>query len=823
MYDFNQQPDDPLYQVAEQTQSGVKPPRSALPLIEPLTEKQSGILDPKPYRILRGVKAIRARVHQNAAIATDGDTLFAWGAMHRFDRSDDARQDVRYTPEAVIDGVLSASVGAWHYMCITKDNRLWGWGENQNGQLGLGDYDDRPEPALVATDVKAVFTGDCCTYIVRSDDSLWRCGLVHNSLLRSDTPGIKTFARYFADVESMSVGNNVAVYVKKNGELWGSGINMCGVLFTEPEGGSFFDTPIPLASGVKNASLSNMFGTYALIVSQSNELYGVGVDTPGFPVTQSQWKKHAPMPIKLMGNISQAYAGHYFSFAKTLDSRLFSFGRNDLGQCGTGRSTGSIMKPRFLMNGAAEATAAHHHGMALQSTGDTWIWGGDYGVSQEWQQAGKRIQAGEHQFKAVSGIKGDSLAKIDANPKPAEFSPDKSVNERPDKTLAAFDMRRADLDSEPDSEADPIWDGMTVGQPKEVVGAEAYIIVPAGWQGVGRPGNGARGAGACGGGCRAEGADNADGANSANGGVRAAGVGNEGLADGIKRPDSGDPAFLLASYVDGLNMREDAAFCPVKKGTRLKVDGKKLPCAPDGSKAAIIHADFGREAGVIYYETAPQSGKKRPELTDAPCGEIEPIYLVRELYRVPQERLSPEEAITEPETPSDVIHYNGTIDWMNGISASYFCYRGRAYTALHYLDRERRYGDQKRRGHETALLCRDAGPAEPHGQLIGEAFDLYRHLKISGRHEEEPGWSEFSQVPWPEAQRGETGGGQAQEGRAAQQAQDGQPAQAAQPTQAGMDGLANAAAPSAGSPLAAMPLAVIEMIIRLGGKQPAEQ
>jgi alpha-tubulin suppressor-like RCC1 family protein len=82
-----------------------------------------------------------------------------------------------------------------------------------------------------------------------------------------------------------------------------------------------------------------------------------------------------------MENVKNAYIGRAFSFVLLNDGRLYSFGDNFAGQCGTGKDSGKIIKPRLIMNHVIEAAAGHIHGIALQSNGDLWIWGGDYGIS----------------------------------------------------------------------------------------------------------------------------------------------------------------------------------------------------------------------------------------------------------------------------------------------------------------------------------------------------------------------------------------------------------------------------------------------------------
>jgi alpha-tubulin suppressor-like RCC1 family protein len=48
-----------------------------------------------------------------------------------------------------MDDMVSVSVGSSAMAAIKKDGTLWTWGNNNNGQLGLGDKTHRSVPNMV--------------------------------------------------------------------------------------------------------------------------------------------------------------------------------------------------------------------------------------------------------------------------------------------------------------------------------------------------------------------------------------------------------------------------------------------------------------------------------------------------------------------------------------------------------------------------------------------------------------------------------------------------------------------------------------------------
>ena len=51
---------------------------------------------------------------------------------------------------AISDGAfVSVAAGSAHSLALKRDGSLWGWGSNYNGQLGLGDAEDRRRPTRI--------------------------------------------------------------------------------------------------------------------------------------------------------------------------------------------------------------------------------------------------------------------------------------------------------------------------------------------------------------------------------------------------------------------------------------------------------------------------------------------------------------------------------------------------------------------------------------------------------------------------------------------------------------------------------------------------
>ena len=383
-----------LPEIIENQQKKVAPPRCALPLAEPLTERPMPPLVPKPYRIMRDIRNVSSFVHRNAAIDKN-DVLWVWGATEKARVnefgvlgavSDDVEHIVDYVPKKVLDNADSVSVGHWHTLCVTKDRKLWSWGYNDYGELGTGNFIEQPEPVFIMDGVKRAYAFFGMSFAIMEDDSLWGWGNNEHFALQYENEVFKRPVFLFADVHAVNASLSCVLVIKKNGELWqwgefGSGHHKRDIKYYMP--------PELFMEGIREAI--NIPTTWhgkgsMIIVAQNGDLYSHGYCYQNGGMCSSHVMKRAGNePVKILTNVDHVYWGYNFSLVLQNNGCLYSSGRNTSGQLGRGKATGGFgsNKPQLVMRDVIEAAAGRFHGMALQSNGDLWIWGGAYGLPDE--------------------------------------------------------------------------------------------------------------------------------------------------------------------------------------------------------------------------------------------------------------------------------------------------------------------------------------------------------------------------------------------------------------------------------------------------------
>ena len=355
-------------------------PMRAKPLAQPLTEHTQGALDPRPYRIMQNIRSISCCIHNNAAVDMDGK-LWTWGVdAATLDEIPDAFNPPapNYIPQKRADHVRMVSAGATHTVYITEANELWGWGRNDYGQLTEKGKPTQSSPVHIMDGVCYACANDGATFVIREDHSLWGWG-ANPKLYSSDWLIPKSADRVFEpvwimdDVAQVSAGSSHVLAIKTDGTLWGWGDYITDTVIP---------APALLITDMYFSSVSVPPNhRFCMAVAKNGDLFSFGFSLPGSMVKYHDWIKRGKFsPVKVLEGVEKTVCGDYFSLILLQDGRLFSSGENGCGECGTGYSTAAFYKPKLSMPDAKDAGAGLAHGIGLQSNGDLWVWGGDYGL-----------------------------------------------------------------------------------------------------------------------------------------------------------------------------------------------------------------------------------------------------------------------------------------------------------------------------------------------------------------------------------------------------------------------------------------------------------
>ncbi len=305
---------------------------------------------------LISIRAISAGFQFCLAIGNDGN-LYAWGANDHGQLGTGDLDD-RYYPEKInfpagVTRWIAISAGESHSLAIGNDGNLYSWGLNSDGELGLGDTTSRSTPTLVpfpngVSGWKVIAAGSYFSLAIGNDGNLYGWGQNNRTQLGIGndyfqlSPFRVPLPNGVTSWNTIAAGGYHTLAIGSDGNLYSWGNNTYGQLGLG--NGNIMWTPnlVPLPNGVSGWSAIAAGGYHSLAISADGALYSWGLNVSGqlglgeLDITDNQDSPHNvwfPNGVTTWKSVS---AGSYHSLAVGNDGNLYAWGSGGQGQLGLG-------------------------------------------------------------------------------------------------------------------------------------------------------------------------------------------------------------------------------------------------------------------------------------------------------------------------------------------------------------------------------------------------------------------------------------------------------------------------------------------------------
>jgi alpha-tubulin suppressor-like RCC1 family protein len=272
--------------------------------------------------------------------------------------------------------VASIGIGGGGGCAIKKDQTLWCWGTNRDGELGIGSTAETAGAAEVTALGKTtieVVVGDSHACALKKDGTVWcwgsnnqcelgdgttvapYCGGVNCSTLPRQVTALGTSTTH------LEAGGHTTCALRKDGTLWCWGSNgggQLGIGVAPPYGG-----PTPCGAPAAVTSLGNtvsgvaLGATHACAVKNDGSLYCWGLSAQGQLGTEVMPTEtcglaspcaSSPVEVTALGKtVVEVEAGGAHTCART-DDGVFCWGENASGQVGDGTTATPKLTPSLV-------------------------------------------------------------------------------------------------------------------------------------------------------------------------------------------------------------------------------------------------------------------------------------------------------------------------------------------------------------------------------------------------------------------------------------------------------------------------------------------
>lgn len=255
------------------------------------------------------------------------------------------------------DTIISASCGDEHTAIVTKCGKLYVFGSNDWGQLGLGHTHQVSKPTCVkhlkASKVCNVACGRNHTIVSAADGRIFVCGNNSDSQLgledvdSTDVP-LELNIENCENVKQIEAGADFSAVLTAGGLIYVWGSNSEGQLGLGTEVNQM-NKPAPIRSIDQVRSIA--CGYYHMAaVTESGDLYTFGEDEYGKLGERHSSDNYVPSKVKMSTSVkalSVACGGSHTAFI-CVSGNLYTMGNGNHGELGHGENVLQVTKPMLI-------------------------------------------------------------------------------------------------------------------------------------------------------------------------------------------------------------------------------------------------------------------------------------------------------------------------------------------------------------------------------------------------------------------------------------------------------------------------------------------
>ena len=318
-----------------------------------------------------------------------------------------------FSVNALAIRIVKVSSGSYHSFGLTSDGRIYAWGRNTSGELGIGTTLARSNvPIAVKTIgtpmdrkvIKQVEGGGryegSHSIALASDGTVYTWGfnqygqLGNNTTTNSRSPiAVQTAGTPLAGktIVQIAAGADHSLALDSDGALYAWGSNAYGQLGN----GTTTNSSVPVAVKIAGTPLAGKTivqiaagANHNMALTSDGAVYTWGWNYHGQLGNNTKTNSNTIVAVRTIGTplagkkIVKITAGQGHSLALTDGGMVYTWGRNDTGQLGNNATTDAMLPVAVTVTGTpmsnktiVEIASGARHSLAIDSSGKVYAWG----------------------------------------------------------------------------------------------------------------------------------------------------------------------------------------------------------------------------------------------------------------------------------------------------------------------------------------------------------------------------------------------------------------------------------------------------------------
>ena len=293
----------------------------------------------------------------NSWALTENGQVYSWG-NNNYGELGLGDMIKRYIPTLVLkmpNDIIQISAGHSHSLALNIHNKVYSWGDNLNGQLGLGHNINELIPRLVSKmpkNIVQILAGGFHTLALTNDGYIYSFGSNGEGQLGlgdNNNKNVPTLvSKLYNKVIQIAAGFRHSLCLTSDGHIYSFGYNRDGQLGL----GDYDNRNVPiLIPNINNIIQISTGVDSSLALSNDGKIYAFGNNFDGQLGLGRYNNINIPKLVPLApNNIIQISAGNNHSLVLRANGQIYAFGINNLGQLGLGYMNDDIYAPTLIPN-----------------------------------------------------------------------------------------------------------------------------------------------------------------------------------------------------------------------------------------------------------------------------------------------------------------------------------------------------------------------------------------------------------------------------------------------------------------------------------------
>ena len=318
-----------------------------------------------------------------------------------------------FSVNALAIRIVKVSNGSYHSFGLTSDGRIYAWGRNTSGELGIGTTLARSNVPIAVKTTGTPMDGKVVKQVegsgryegshsiaLASDGTVYTWGfnqygqLGNNTTTNSRSPiAVQVAGTPLAGktIVQIAAGADHSLALDSDGALYAWGSNAYGQLGN----GTTTNSSVPVAVKIAGTPLAGKTivqiaagANHNMVLTSDGAVYTWGWNYHGQLGNNTKTNSNTIVAVQTIGTpiagkkIVKIAAGQGHSLALTDDGMVYTWGRNDTGQLGNNATTDVMLPVTVTVTGTpmsnktiVEIASGARHSLAIDSSGKVYAWG----------------------------------------------------------------------------------------------------------------------------------------------------------------------------------------------------------------------------------------------------------------------------------------------------------------------------------------------------------------------------------------------------------------------------------------------------------------